>query len=574
MQNPGLLNKIKASPHLNRYNFLAVLIYCFVFVWFTQPLVSNFTTGYIGLKVNGDAHQYYWNIFNFKEQIFNTKNPFYSPYIFAPDGTSMLMHTYTPIMGLFALPFSNSILALNLFIFINFILSAYGAYLLCNKLISNHLISISAGIVYAYCPYKLLHLIEHYHLLLTAAVPFFILCFLEAFIFTKNQFLPAIKSKKHFMYCFILGCILFISDYYATFSVLFFCLFYALYYKVFATINYRKLKFWLITLFVIAVSHIILHQFKVYGINNKGALWWSGDILGYIIPHFNSQWLYNNRFHSIEKAIYHYPGSVEYCMFLGYSVLLIAFISIVWLFKHSLPEILKPFAFLSILFFLMTVPDLKIGGKSIFNLPVSFFHYIPFFNNIRSPTRILPMVAISFLPIGLYVISTFVKKRNLLNAGVGFGLIFLLVLEYKPVHYPIINVNNVPAIIHKLSKMPDGNLLQIPFGVRDGFIEKGKFETKKLWYQTIHKKPMIDGYISRLSTSIVKRFDTSLFSKLDSMQKNHNYIARDEKIELPVKYILLEPEYRSNFEPFFDSSLRNKIDSKTDADGYILYKLY
>lgn len=556
------------------YSILALFIYCIVFIWFTQPLLSFFGSGYIGLKENGDAHQYYWNIFNFKHQIGQFKNPFYSNYIFAPEGTSLVMHTYTPIMGLFALPFNNNILALNIFIFINFILSAYGAYLLCNKLISNPLLSIAAGIVYAFCPYKLLHLLEHYHLILTAAVPFFILCFLEAFAFTKGYFFPKITSRKHFYYCLVLGLVLLLSDYYATFSILYFCLFYALYFKVFATINYRSLKLWLIAFTVIIVSHIVLHQFKVFGIDNKGGLWWSGDLLGYIIPPFNSQYLYSSCFAKIENTIYHYPGSVEYCMFLGYSVLILLVVLFIWLFKHPLPPILKPFGFITLVFFLMTIPDLKFGGKSLLNLPVSFFHYIPFFNNIRSPTRMLPIVGLVLMPVSLYALSSLINSRRKLNLVLSFGLLFLLAFEYKPVHNPIIKVREVPEIISKLHDMPQGILLHIPFGVRDGFIEQGKFETKKLWYQTIHRKPLIDGYISRLSDKTKKRFDSIIFSEMDSMQKTKEYIADNAKFKLPVRYILVEPNYSVNFEPFFDKNPMTKKALKTEIAGFILYKLY
>ncbi len=559
---------------VNWQSLLALIVYCGVFVWFTQPLVSNFSTGYIAFLENGDAHQYYWNIFNFKEQICNLKNPFYSSYIFAPHGTSLIMHTYTPIMGIFALLFTNNILALNIFLFLSFILSAFGAFLFCNKLISNTLLSIAAGIVYGFCPYKLLHLLEHYHLLLTAALPFFILCFLKAFQFSKNKFFPTIINKRNFNNCIILGVILFLSDYYAAFSVLYFCLLYALYFKFFTTINYRSLKFWVITFSILLVCHIILHQFKVFGISSKGGLWWSGDLLGYIIPHFNSEWFYNSWFEGLEKNIYHYPGSVEYCMFLGYSVLIILVIFIIYLVKHSLPETLKPFAFLALIFFLMTVPDLKFGGKSIFNLPLSFLNYIPFFNNIRSPTRMLPMVGLFFMPLGLYALSSFLNSKKILKIFASICLILLLVMEYKPKPYPIITVANVPEIIMELRHMPDGILLNVPYGIRDGFIEKGKFNTKKLWYQTIHKKPMVDGYISRLSNKTVECFKTDFFIEMDSMQKNKKYIAAPEKFEIAARYVLIEPAYRKNFEPFFDKCLDGKMVLKLESQGYLLYKLY
>jgi hypothetical protein len=42
-------------------------------------------------------------------------------------------------------------------------------------------------------------------------------------------------------------------------------------------------------------------------------------------------------------------------------------------------------------------------------------------------------------------------------------------------------------------------VLQLPFGVRDGVSSVGDFSPRYLYYQTVHGKPLIGGYLSRIS---------------------------------------------------------------------------
>ena len=43
-----------------------------------------------------------------------------------------------------------------------------------------------------------------------------------------------------------------------------------------------------------------------------------------------------------------------------------------------------------------------------------------------------------------------------------------------------------------------GSVLTIPFGVRDGFGEKGLLEHDALYGQTLHRRPLVGGFLARL----------------------------------------------------------------------------
>jgi hypothetical protein len=45
----------------------------------------------------------------------------------------------------------------------------------------------------------------------------------------------------------------------------------------------------------------------------------------------------------------------------------------------------------------------------------------------------------------------------------------------------------------------DGRVLELPTGVRDGRFSIGKFNAASQYFQTRHRRPMIGGYVSRVS---------------------------------------------------------------------------
>jgi hypothetical protein len=52
-----------------------------------------------------------------------------------------------------------------------------------------------------------------------------------------------------------------------------------------------------------------------------------------------------------------------------------------------------------------------------------------------------------------------------------------------------------------------GALCELPLGLRDGLRETGKFDSRILWYQTIHERPMAGGFVARLPPRIIREYD-------------------------------------------------------------------
>ena len=81
-------------------------------------------------------------------------------------------------------------------------------------------------------------------------------------------------------------------------------------------------------------------------------------------------------------------------------------------------------------------------------------------------------------------------------------------IDFLPVPFPIRAVDR-PAVYTMLRSLPPGGILEIPLGVRDGFGADGRIDPRTLFFQTIHEKPMVGGYISRVPQSIKDAYRTS-----------------------------------------------------------------
>ena len=48
--------------------------------------------------------------------------------------------------------------------------------------------------------------------------------------------------------------------------------------------------------------------------------------------------------------------------------------------------------------------------------------------------------------------------------------------------------------------------MNLPFGLRDGLIERGAYSARYQYFQTVHEKRLIGGYLSRLPDDAIPRY--------------------------------------------------------------------
>jgi hypothetical protein len=224
------------------------------------------------------------------------------------------------------------------------------------------------------------------------------------------------------------------------------------------------------------------------------------DLLAYVLPnpqHPISRWLFGDPM-AIRPTIF-----VEYTAALSVvSLALIAFA--VWRAKYR-----PPVAWLAVTlgFGLLALgPFIHVGGVNAHVPgPWALLRYVPGFGLARMPTRfaIVASIGVAVMMAGaLASIGTrWPERRRQIVAIVALLVLF----ELWPAPRPLYSAAISPVYDRIAADPRPVRVLVLPFGVRDGTWETGNFRPRTLFNQTRHGKPLIGGYLSRISPGRVEQ---------------------------------------------------------------------
>lgn len=131
--------------------------------------------------------------------------------------------------------------------------------------------------------------------------------------------------------------------------------------------------------------------------------------------------------------------------------------------------------------------------------PWAFLRYVPVIGLARTPSRftivLMLVLAVLFACALAWLGRRWPQHRTRLVAAVGT----LLVFELLPAPRPLYSAA-VPGIYRHVAAAPaDVRVLELPFGIRDGTSSAGNFTARSQYFQTVHGKKLIGGYLSRVS---------------------------------------------------------------------------
>jgi hypothetical protein len=151
-------------------------------------------------------------------------------------------------------------------------------------------------------------------------------------------------------------------------------------------------------------------------------------------------------------------------------------------------------------------PHLTVFGvKTGLLLPEVLLRYVPIVANARIPGRAMVMV---YLSLAVLVATALASHRAGRAALVLLGSLVVADFFWAPIP---LHALDRPLVYEQLATMPDGAVLDLPFGVRDGFGEIGALADRALYYQTIHGKPIAGGFAARLPESVKGQIQSSGF---------------------------------------------------------------
>ena len=146
-------------------------------------------------------------------------------------------------------------------------------------------------------------------------------------------------------------------------------------------------------------------------------------------------------------------------------------------------------------------------------LPNTLLRFIPVASNARIPGHATAYVC---LAASVLLAMAIASSRQLQSPWRLAGLAAFVLVDFWAAPLPTFALER-PAVYSQLAAMPDGAVLEIPLGIRDGFGEEGRLDTTVLYYQMIHGKPLVGGYIGRLPPEVKARFHSA--PTLDALLK-------------------------------------------------------
>ena len=138
--------------------------------------------------------------------------------------------------------------------------------------------------------------------------------------------------------------------------------------------------------------------------------------------------------------------------------------------------------------------------------PWALLRYVPVIGMARSPSRFAIVAILGFSLLFAFAVEELYRRRaadrRLVWSAVGAVLLALLMAELAPTPRPLF-ATTVPEVYGLITaNVPGeetGRLLELPTGVRDGTSSRGNFNIATQFFQTSHRRPLIGGYLSRVS---------------------------------------------------------------------------
>jgi hypothetical protein len=196
----------------------AVTVLAVLAILWSFPLALRLTTHVPGGGYSDNVN-FLWNFWWMREALSSGERFFATPYLFAPFGVDLTLHTHTAFnafVGATALAGASPLTALNLTTLASLILNAVCTYALAWRITRDSGASILAGVVFGGSPYLAAHLNGHFNLTSAWTLPLFALTI-------SNALHPSRGASRWWAAAagLVLGATVYIDYYYVIYEVAF-----------------------------------------------------------------------------------------------------------------------------------------------------------------------------------------------------------------------------------------------------------------------------------------------------------------------------------------------------------------
>jgi len=493
------INLIRSRFVSYRLELLVISLYTLLTIIFTYPVAFALNE----IPGGDDAFFYLWDLWWFKKALLSFTNPYFTTYLFYPDGISLAYSTITPFNGIISIPlqflFRVSVVY-NILWLCTFIIAGFGTYLLVLYLTKNYYAAFVAGLIFAFSPYHFAHALGHLSLMTIQWIPFFVLFFYKSIKEEDDLRNPLLAG----FFLVLIG----LSDInYLFYSLAFGAIFLAFSFIYFRSSLISRKGFIRLSLFfvtsgigiLVAVYPLLREYFTVQSpYQDFGPMEiYSADVLAFFTP---------SKLHPVFGKIFeslnsNFTGNTaESTVFIGFTV---CFLVVVALLKKRGPDI-KFWALACGSFFILSLgPFLHFNG--IFYLTLWGIQYkiilpgviggLPIISMAHVPARWDVMTMLSVSVIAGFGLDEILKKyqgcqwkKISINRFLSVIFIIFIMFEYLVIPYPMTNVK-IPDYYEIFAQDHETYAIyEIPDSV--SFLSSPVI----MYYQTFHEKHILSGY--------------------------------------------------------------------------------
>lgn len=485
------------EPGVKKHIFL-IAFYFILTLFMTYPVVFNINTHIAG--DGGDGLQNVWNMWWSKKSLFGDANLYYTDYQFYPAGTSLTFHTLNIFNCMISIPLQllfSLVTTYNIIFLLSFVLAGCGMFFLINYLVKDYRVALISGLAFAFCPYHFAHGYGHLQLISIQWIPFYLLFLIKS-------------AKERKMTNPILAGIFLVITSLTSWYYMIFCFIFTIFYLIGIVLSEQKLpdikffkRFGLLSLiFGIIITPFVYPMIKDFFV----ADWMKMDTAFSLVE--PSYYLLPNPLHPLFGKCFRpfYPVNLaDSFVFLGYTLLAVSIIGAIKKFKK-----VKFWLILGFVFFLLSL-DPKNGITQ--PLYLFFYNYFPFFSVISNTGRFSLMVLISVIvtaSFGLKHILGMFKNKPKRQGPILFLVSFLILFEF--ISIPFLTTYLTQHDIFYEARLDEENytILNVPT----------LYEGLPLYFQTIHEKKILGGYVSRTPPQVLTYLEG--ISKLDEKEEVYN----------------------------------------------------
>jgi hypothetical protein len=473
--------------------------------------------------------QDFWNLWYVTHDLRSFQDLYFTKMIFFPEGTALSYHSFAyPAMAfaalyktLFGASLSGLIWLENAFLIVSFPISGAGAFYLVRYFAKDSFGAAVGGAIFAFNPWHVMQAMSHLHVSSTEFLPIFALSYIMAVDYGRVVYsiLAALCLSLAAASCWYF---LFYSAYFIAF---YYCYSAAVARKAWLTQHFLPMAVCgvgsLVLLSPLLVPMVLLALAKGGAVYAAGGDRYVVDLVSYVtFPplHLLSELSSGIRWRLAGNEA---DGRTAY---LG----LVNLVLLVWLVLRRKPEDRRVIGLvlsgLIVFCILASGEHLRIFGYRVLPMPDFLLDRLPFFQNVRTPSRAMVYVYL-FLGIGVgYAVSSLVRSRQSQGERVALSavLVVLIGIDFMPFGLTATPVD-CPLVYRQLAFDGDHN-----FGILELPSEWPAPNAYMMW-QHCHGRPIVMGFVSR-------KLDHSLADALivDDLERQ-----REQLINAHVKYVVI-----------------------------------